>query len=211
MVVNYAQTNYFTISMATQQGITNAVRADSFLLEENVISKSDFSTLKYCEINSKDVEQVCNLESICQINPWSQSLIEAEFSKNISCRFGYKNESKIVAYSFNHLILDEFHILNLAVAPEARNHGLGTALVANILLYAIEKRARFATLEVRESNAQAQRIYHRFGFKCCRIRKGYYRDNRENALIFERSLKLSDAEKISDLSKLSVLGSAQLV
>jgi ribosomal-protein-alanine N-acetyltransferase len=197
--------------MAIQQVMTNTLRAEMPLFEKNVILNSDHSDIRYCEINSKDVEQVCELESICQINPWSQSLIEAEFSKNISRRFGYKNESKIVAYSFNHLILDEFHILNLGVSPEVRNHGFGTALVANILLYAIEKRARFATLEVRESNAQAQRIYHRFGFKCCRIRKGYYRDNRENALIFERSLKLSDAEKISDLSKLRVLSGSQLV
>lgn len=79
-------------------------------------------------------------------------------------------------------VADELHVLNVAVAPELRRHGVGTALMEAALAYAAEKRVRIVLLEVRRSNRPALRLYRGLGFTVLGVRPKYYGDNDEDAV-----------------------------
>ena len=130
-------------------------------------------------------EAVCELEPRCYTHPWSRPLIMGEFEKDISFRFGLLKEGQLAGYCFAYLVVDELLILNFAIAPEFQRRGLGSALLRSVLKQAQSLGATLACLEVRRSNITAQTLYTRFGFKQVAIRRGYYRDNLEDALVLE--------------------------
>ena len=80
-------------------------------------------------------------------------------------------------------IIDEAHITNLAVHPDFRRKGVAKVLLINALKECYEEKIKFLTLEVRASNIKAFTLYEKFGFKSLGIRKKYYQDNNEDALI----------------------------
>lgn len=165
-----------------QFGNNNTARSQDLWEEE----------LEFLEKDSLD--EICRLESRSYPAPWSDQLIRGEFEKTISLRLGLRTPSTadgpgvLVAYSFNYLVADELHILNLAVAPERRRQGLGRRLLQSILDVARTRGAKIATLEVRVSNLLAQDLYTSFGFSISGRRKAYYRNNGEDALVMERML-----------------------
>lgn len=81
------------------------------------------------------------------------------------------------------VVASETHISTIAVHPDARRQGLGELLLSQVIDFALEKDAEFVTLEVRESNTAAQRLYGKYGFQRTGRRKRYYTDTREDALI----------------------------
>jgi ribosomal-protein-alanine N-acetyltransferase len=83
-------------------------------------------------------------------------------------------------------VLDELHINNLAVAPERRRQGVGAALLTRVLQEGARLGATRATLEVRQSNVHARRLYERFGFAVAGVRRGYYTQPVEDALVLWR-------------------------
>lgn len=133
-------------------------------------------------------EEICALEPRCYSHPWSSDLIRSEFEKEISFRPALERGDRVIAYSFNYIVVDELHVLNLAVIPEERRNGIGRRLFAELLAGAFDRGARHATLEVRQSNHVAQRLYSSFGFELAGMRRHYYRDNSEHALVLERPL-----------------------
>jgi ribosomal-protein-alanine N-acetyltransferase len=140
------------------------------------------------EIDRSFLEDVCRLEARCYPAPWSAALIRGEFEKSASMRIGVRVLSTLVAYSFNYLVVDELHVLNVAVAPEQRGKGYGSLLLRTVLETGKRRGARYATLEVRESNLVAQELYEKAGFRFTGRRKAYYRNNGEDALVMERDL-----------------------
>ncbi len=78
-------------------------------------------------------------------------------------------------------IVDEAHIISVAVRPEERRHGIASTLLLTALLVAIDRHAAMMTLEVRASNLAAQALYAKFGFRKLGVRRGYYPDNHEDA------------------------------
>ncbi len=84
--------------------------------------------------------------------------------------------------------------MNVAVAPERRRQGIASALLHRLLELTKDDALRGYTLEVRTSNLSAIRLYERFGFRRKGIRRGYYTDNREDALIMWRDADAPDAE-----------------
>lgn len=134
-------------------------------------------------------EQLIELEKRCYSHPWSPELIKGEFDKNVSLRCGLVAQGQIFAYCLNYLIVDELHVLNLAVHPDWRGRGLGKRLLGKVLELAVGEGARYATLEVRPSNYIAKRLYSSLGFEVVGMRKNYYRDNFENALVLECKLE----------------------
>lgn len=151
------------------------------------------------ELDISRCEEVCALEPRCYSHPWSSELIRTEFEKDISFRPALVLDGKIAAYSFNYIVADELHILNLAVAPDMRKRGLGSTLLSEILMGGIRRGVTFALLEVRQSNEVAQRLYESFGFKLIGMRRHYYRDNQEHALVLERKLESVDLEEVASL------------
>jgi ribosomal-protein-alanine N-acetyltransferase len=84
------------------------------------------------------------------------------------------------------LVFDEIHINNLAIRPQFRRQGLGSAVLRHVLAEAHRLGATRATLEVRASNSEARRLYERLGFQVAAIRPGYYSKPVEDALILWR-------------------------
>ncbi len=144
------------------------------------------------EIQADRMEEVVELEQRCYPSPWSAGLVRGEFNKEVSYRLGLLLEGKVVAYSFCYLIPQDLHILNIAVAPEQRGKGFGKYLLCNLLTRAIDANVTLVGLEVRPSNAAARALYARLGFQAVGIRRGYYRDNGEDALLLERNLGAQD-------------------
>lgn len=134
------------------------------------------------------IPSITAIEQISYANPWSSKAISAEFDKELSVKAGILFGRELAGYSFNTLIEDEFHILNIAISPEYRRIGLAKGLLAFALDSATNSGASTACLEVRVSNTPAQALYQHFGFKVVGVRKEYYSDNREDALLLDLKL-----------------------
>lgn len=157
-----------------------------------VEAKDRFEDLCLVRLSDDWLDQVVSLDRLCYPNPWSRELFRREFEKSVSYAFGLSCGKELIAHCFNHLIQDEFHILNLAVLDRFRASGLGKKLLGFCLGEAILHGASYATLEVRASNIAAQRLYLGFGFRSVGMRRKYYNDNQEDALVFTRTLAWSD-------------------
>jgi ribosomal-protein-alanine N-acetyltransferase len=94
-----------------------------------------------------------------------------------------KRVGHVIGYAGMWLVGEEAHVTTVAVAPEARGKGFGELLLASLIEIADELQARWVTLEVRVSNFTAQQLYRKYGFREAGLRKRYYSDNNEDALI----------------------------
>ena len=92
----------------------------------------------------------------------------------------------IVGYVVTWAVVDELHLLVIATAPTLRRRGIGDALLATICARADRDGARLTTLEVRASNGAARKLYQRHGFAVVAIRRGYYADDNEDAVVMIR-------------------------
>lgn len=116
--------------------------------------------------------------------PWSKEAFYNEFVKNhFAVYFVIVDNEKIIGYCGVWLVVDEAHITNIAILPEYRGQKLGELLLRSIMDFSIEAGAKSMTLEVRVSNIVAQSLYKKLGFFEGGIRKNYYTDNHEDALV----------------------------
>lgn len=137
-----------------------------------------------------DVDRVAALEALSFTTPWPRSAIEEELSSNERAHyFVYVVDEKILGYCGMWLILDEGHITNLAIDPEARGKGYGQEMLALFMKEAEALGAVALTLEVRSGNASAIHVYEKSGFVSMGVRKGYYLDSGEDALIMWKTLQ----------------------
>ncbi|MBU0701134.1 ribosomal protein S18-alanine N-acetyltransferase [bacterium] len=139
--------------------------------------------LRFSLMTMDDIPQIAALEKMCFSMPWSERLFINELENNNSYFLTIKIRNELIGYAGFWLIVDEAHIVNLAVHPEFRRQGMGGMLLKNILDMAKQKGALKATLEVRETNTPANLLYERLGFVCVALRKGYYADTKEHAVI----------------------------
>jgi ribosomal-protein-alanine N-acetyltransferase len=115
--------------------------------------------------------------------PWSrQSFWEAAVNKDAYYLLAL-DENEIVGYAGTWLVADEAHIMNVAIAPMHRTMGLGRKMMVELIRIVKEKGITAMTLEVRPSNTVARKLYEKMGFKSVGLRKGYYEDNKEDAMI----------------------------
>jgi len=136
-----------------------------------------------------DIDQVVEIENLSFASPWSRESFESELLKNKLARYIVaKVNGKVAAYGGMWIILDEAHITNIAVHPEFRERKIGEKLVKEMLRTAKENKAEHITLEVRASNDAARKLYKKLGFKDSGIRKGYYADTGEDAVIMWNEL-----------------------
>lgn len=115
--------------------------------------------------------------------PWSrQSFWEAAVNKDAYYLLAL-DENEIVGYAGTWLVADEAHIMNVAIAPMHRTMGLGRKMMVELIRIVKGKGITAMTLEVRPSNTVARKLYEKMGFKSVGLRKGYYEDNKEDAMI----------------------------
>ena len=130
-----------------------------------------------------DVDGVAAVEAATFPTPWSLDAFISEM-KNVAARYLVaEKDGRIIGYAGAWIILDESHITNIAVLKDERGQGIGRALTHGLMQYLSNLGAAYATLEVRKSNEVAQNLYVSLGFIKLGVRKRYYEDNGEDALI----------------------------
>ncbi len=130
-----------------------------------------------------DVDGVAAVEAATFPTPWSRDAFASEM-KNVAARYLVaEKDGKVIGYAGAWIILDESHITNIAVLKEERGQGIGRQLTHGLMQYLSNLGAAYATLEVRKSNEVAQNLYKSLGFIKLGVRKRYYEDNGEDALI----------------------------
>ncbi|GLI85098.1 ribosomal-protein-alanine acetyltransferase [Rossellomorea marisflavi] len=131
-----------------------------------------------------DVDAVMEIEEQSFTVPWSRESFISEMEENhLSMYIVIEDEGRIAGYCGVWMVVDEAHITNVAVLPSHRGKGYGELLMRKIMEMAIESGARVMTLEARVSNVPAQSLYRKLGFQNGGIRKRYYSDNQEDALV----------------------------
>jgi ribosomal-protein-alanine N-acetyltransferase len=131
-----------------------------------------------------DLDPVLEIERASFSSPWSRKMFESDLLGNpFAFSFVVRHAGSIVGYVCFWIVFDELHLLNLAVAPNLRRSGIGEEMVRWALAFGWARGARRATLEVRVSNHPARRLYEKLGFKVFSVRKNYYSDPLEDALL----------------------------
>ena len=153
-----------------------------------------------------DIPDLAKLEELCFTTPWSQAALRQDILDNpisfylvaelagetdgsgaiVPSEPGTDGTGGIVGYAGVWKIAGEGHITNVAVHPVCRQKGVGSALVSQLILLLESEGIKDQTLEVRTSNSAAIGLYKKHGFKLAGIRKEYYQDNGEDALILWR-------------------------
>ena len=139
---------------------------------------------EFRQLTVHDIDQIFHIEQASFPSPWSRNAFKQELTLNpYAIYIGAEYEGKIIAYGGMWIIMDEGHITNIAVLPEYRGKKIGEQLMTKMLDIMRSKGVKKATLEVRVSNVVAQNMYRKLGFVNGGIRKGYYTDNQEDALV----------------------------
>lgn len=135
------------------------------------------------KMNEQDIDEVVLVENDCFSVPWSKNSFIQEL-KNERARYlvATKN-NKVVGYIGVWIILDEAHFTNVAVGSDFRGRKIGDKLVCEMINLCKNENVTSVTLEVRKSNIVAQNLYKKYGFNLAGIRKEYYSDNKEDALL----------------------------
>jgi ribosomal-protein-alanine N-acetyltransferase len=133
----------------------------------------------------RDLNAIERIERASYPTPWSRSMFASELAKPSSICIGAfdSDTDELVGYLVISRYVDAWHVMNVAVAPGNRRRGIATSLLERLFELTAGRGRRGYTLEVRVSNADAISLYERLGFKSRGVRRGYYTDNREDALI----------------------------
>ena len=133
----------------------------------------------------RDLGAIERIERRSYPTPWSRSMFAGELTKSSSvCLGAYDTDTdRLVAYLIISRYVDAWHVMNVAVAPDYRGRGIATRLLERLFELTAGDGRRGYTLEVRVSNRSAIRLYEKLGFKARGVRRGYYTDNREDAVI----------------------------
>jgi ribosomal-protein-alanine N-acetyltransferase len=130
-----------------------------------------------------DVSVVCAIERRCYPVPWHEHAYLTEIANRSACYLVARVEGAIVGYAGMWVVMDEAHITTIAVDIPFRRRHIGERLLLSLVEEAVYRQAARASLEVREHNMAAQRLYAKYGFRAAAMRKRYYSDNQENALV----------------------------
>lgn len=141
-------------------------------------------SVKFRKMTIHDVTEVYEIEKQSFTLAWTKEAFEQEMLKN---EFAYyvlaETQEGVVGYCGMWLVMDEAHITNIAISPKERGKKFGEALMKEAIETAKAQGAKLMTLEARVSNIAALNLYKKLGFKNGGIRKGYYTDNQEDAIV----------------------------
>ena len=164
----------------------------------------------------EDVAKVVEIEQECFATPWHESAYLTEITNRSAFYIVACMDDVILGYGGMWVIMDESHITTLGVAAEHRGKKIGELLLVGLLDEAMKRGAKRVTLEVRQSNSVAQNLYRKYGFIPAAIRRSYYTDNHENAVVmwiddmnyaaFRRKYSSLRQQLMEDSSKLSSEG-----
>ncbi|MFC0213263.1 ribosomal protein S18-alanine N-acetyltransferase [Paenibacillus chartarius] len=143
-------------------------------------------------MQTRDIPTVCQIEQESFTTPWTEGAFHNELTNNHFAHYVVMEVGGAVAgYGGMWLILEEAHVTNVAVRAPFRGQGLGERLMTELMHKAALLGAHRMTLEVRQTNAVAQSLYEKIGFAAVGVRRGYYTDNNEDAVIMWAELPRS--------------------
>lgn len=134
-------------------------------------------------METRDLETVAELEKLCFSESWSYRLLEEGLYSPYDVYYVFEQEDKILGYCNLRVLAGEGEVQRIAVFPSCRRLGVARKLMEAMTAFARENRASCISLEVRESNQAARNLYESCGFAAEAIRRGYYRNPDEDAVI----------------------------
>jgi ribosomal-protein-alanine N-acetyltransferase len=144
------------------------------------------ATVEIRPLNYTDLPAVAAIERRAFPTPWSIAMFVLELSKPTGLCLAALRDGELVGYTICSRYDTVWHVMNIAVDPDLRREGIASALLAELYARAGDDTAQF-TLEVRRSNHAAIELYQRDGFRIAGLRRRYYQDNGEDALIMWRT------------------------
>jgi [ribosomal protein S18]-alanine N-acetyltransferase len=141
------------------------------------------------EMREDDLVDILEIEKRSFISPWTRRMFEETIESPISTNSVIEINSEILGYIMLYSVVDEAHIMNLAVHPDYRGRGYASKLITRTVLHVAMKNVSEFFLEVRESNINAQCLYTKFGFEVIGKRKRYYAETNEDALVMHLSVR----------------------
>jgi [ribosomal protein S18]-alanine N-acetyltransferase len=144
--------------------------------------------IEYRKLKLRDLNAIEEIERASYPTPWSRSMFAGELAKPSSICLGAVESAtdELVGYMIISRYVDAWHVMNVAVRPSHRRRGIARGLMERLFEATARDARRGYTLEVRVSNDAAIQLYEALGFRARGIRRGYYTDNREDALIMWR-------------------------
>lgn len=144
-----------------------------------------------------DLDGVLEVESRSYLTPWSRDAFVSELFQTYTIYLVAKEEERVVGFAGMHVVWEDSHVTNIAVHPLYRGRGLGERLMRALIRRADRRGACRMTLEVRVSNQSAQNLYRKLGFitEPGAIRKGYYTDTQEDAVIMWKEPLVDQADQ----------------
>ncbi len=141
------------------------------------------ATLRFVTLEQAHIPKILEIEQVTHTAPWSQRSFENELEHKYGIFLVGLLEGEVSAYGGVWILVDEAHVTNVVVKSELRGQGIGRRLMIELLTKAREKGAVCATLEVRATNPTAIHLYEDLGFVQSTVRKQYYPDNKEDAVV----------------------------
>ena len=138
------------------------------------------------QMNAAHVSQVAELERICFADPWSEKSVASELDNKWALWLVALEGDTVVGYIGSQTAVDETDVMNVAVHPDHRRQGIAEALIEKLVLELKARGSHALMLEVRASNAPAISLYEKLGFLQVGLRKNYYRNPKEDALILRK-------------------------
>jgi len=140
--------------------------------------------IEVAKMRRRDLRRVLAIEGEVYPRPWTRSLFLSELAQRHSRTYLVaRHEGEVAGYGGMMFTRKEAHVTNIAVAPELHGVGIGTRLLLTLVTEAVARSCDRISLEVRVSNSIAQSLYEKFGFSVEGVRKGYYVETNEDALI----------------------------
>lgn len=142
------------------------------------------------EMTEDDIPELIEIEKACFPNPWNANMFRCQIRlADVSANLVHTEEGMINGYIIAWFGYEEMHILSIGVLPERRRNGIAGVLLSRAIGKSIGAGCRKAILEVRRSNEAAQKFYGKMGFRQIGVRKGYYRETGEDALVLEKEFE----------------------
>lgn len=142
----------------------------------------------------EDIEEVVTIERASFPSPWSRNMFLEEMRNSNSRLVVFKVRSTVVGYACFWAVVDEAHLMNIAVHPERRHEGLGRLMMGRIESMCLDEGLTRIILEVARRNIPARNLYRSCGFSTIGFRRNYYSVARDDALVMEKRLTRPKAQ-----------------
>ena len=135
------------------------------------------------------LSQAAEIERLCFSDPWSEKMLAEHLANPCSLTLAAVGDTgRLLGYVGLLAVVDEGYITNVAVRPDCRRQGVAAALLDALEAQGTERELAFLTLEVRQSNAPARALYEKLGYLQAGLRRNYYENPREDAIIMTKTL-----------------------